>query len=1150
MRSQKNIYIALIAGAVAFTSCGDKGKGSGEEEAKKETKTLFKHLSPAETGVDFINTLVENDTASILTYEYIYNGSGVGVGDIDNDGLMDIYFTSNQGTSKLYHNLGNLKFEDITEKAGVGTSPWCSGVTMADVNNDGFEDIYVCKTTPLVSNAERANLLFINNGDMTFTEKGAEYGINNDGYSTTANFFDMDNDGDLDLFVGNHGTDVNFDIRDNHARKKEDEYTTDRMYENLGNGKFKDITAKAGMESFAFCLASAASDFNNDGLLDLYVSNDYFFPDFLYINQGNGTFKEQREDYMKHTATNSMGIDVADVNNDSKSDLIALDMLPESNYRRKTLMGPRNFDLYITRVIYGYGHQYMKNVLQLNRGDGQQFSEIGNYAGIEATDWSWAPLLADFDNDGYKDLYITNGYMREVTNYDFMEYEANYRNQHNNGLTAAQLAKELPEKKIPNYAFRNKGDLTFEDVSKQWGLNESLISNGAAYADLDNDGDLEIITCNVNDTATIYKNTSRETKGSHYIDVQLESGKGQHEAQGAKVFVYTESGTQMVEHMHNRGYQSSSTPLIHFGLGQDPNIDSIRVEWLGGMQTTVMSPKPDQKIVITDKDATPKKTDGDEGKYFTEIAGDLGINYKHQESAYVDFKREPLIPHMMSKKGPSMAVADVNRDGLDDFIITGAVGSKTTLFLQNGNGKFSEVSNMPWNLTNEDLGYEDIGALFVDVDNDGDQDLYLAAGSNEYDDLNSPYYQDRLFINNTEPGSRTVHFTNETVKRLPKMPNSSSVVCSSDWDGDGDLDLFVGGSVVPGSYPLSPRSYLLVNDNGRFEDNTRELCMDLMEPGMVSMAVFSDYNGDGKQDLVVAGRWTPVMFFQNTGNGFSQKTKELGLADQTGWWNSILPVDIDNDGDMDYVVGNKGLNSQMNSSKDKPCRVYYGDFDNNGDLDAICTQYYGNIEAPVYAKSEMEAQMKYYMSTLVKRHYEYANMDIHGLIARNKEGLQGVLDAKELGNVILINNGASFEMRRLPAAAQWSQIYGMQAVDVNMDGNMDIIAVGNSYDPKVEFGWDDASNGVVLLGDGAGQFTVAESTGFYAPYNAKSLVVINVLGRPVFLIGNNHEKIQAYALDKNNGTFESVWSHISPFGGYLSQSSRGPEEKLEASNNQ
>lgn len=1118
--------LPLILLAAQSCKSGEEKKTAEEVE---ETTPLFERLDPATCGVDFVNKLVETDSASILTYEYIYNGSGVGVGDIDNDGLQDLFFTSNQGTSRLYRNLGDMKFEDITEKAGVTTSSWCSGVTMADVNNDGLVDIYVCRSSAMASPAERANLLFINNGDLTFTEKGEQYGVNDPGYSTTGVFFDMDNDGDLDLFVGNHGDNIKFDIRDNHARKKENDYTTDHMYENMGNGTFSDITTKAGMESFAFCLAVVTTDFNNDGWMDLYVSNDYFFPDFLYINNGNGTFSEKLSDYMKHTATNSMGVDLGDMNNDGMLDLVALDMLPEDNFRKKTLQGARNFDLYITRVNYGYGHQYMKNVLQLNRGNGEMFTDIANYAGIEATDWSWSPLLADFDNDGEKDLYVTNGYMREVTDYDFMKYEANYRNQHQRGLTAAELAKYLPEKRIPNYAYRNNGDLTFENVSKKWGLDEPLISNGAAYVDLDNDGALDIVTCNINDPAAIYRNLSREQNGNHYLQVKLDPEKIHKDAPGTKVFVTAGGKTQMVEYMRTRGYQSSSTPVLHFGLGKAETVDEVRVLWPGGLVTQLSSVKADQTITITDKDAGPAQPDEVDEAWFVDLAQKLGIDHMHNESGFIDFKAEPLIPHMMSKKGPGIAVGDVNSDGLDDFIVTGAAGFETTLYLQSKNGKFTRQKNMPWS---REIECEDLGVLLFDADGDNDLDLYITAGSNEFAE-NSPLYKDRLYINNSS-GSN-VSFQ-ETVDALPEMYVSASVVTAADWDGDGDMDLFVGGGPRQGNYPLGARSCLLQNNGGKFTDVTSELCPRLIEPGMISMAVFADYNGDGKTDLAVTGKWMPIRIFENTGNGFIEKTEAVGLSGYTGWWNSLLPVDIDNDGDIDFIAGNQGLNSQFRTSDSKPLRLYYGDFDKNDDLDAICTQYYGNVEAPIYAMAEMARQMSYFMNSRIKRHYEYAGLNIELLLGETMGNKQGILDAKELASVVLLNNGGTFTVKRLPVEAQLSQVFGMQAVDVNNDGFLDILAVGNAYDTKVELGWDNSMNGLVLLGDGKGNFKSAPSTGFYTPYNAKSLAVINVGGKPVFLVGNNHEKMQVFGFNPDMIKNRSdLWMGIGAFGGYLSQ---------------
>ena len=1138
----------ILLGLVLFAaSCKqDDGETGSQSQQEDDAATLFRKVSSETSGIDFVNHFEENDSQNVTTYEYIYNGSGVGVADFNNDGLLDLYFSSNQGSSKLYMNRGDMKFEDVTEAMGVATTPWCTGVTLADVNNDGWMDIYVCKSTPFTSKEDRRNLLFINNQGKNFTESAEAYGIDNNGFSTSANFFDMEGDGDLDMFLGNHAEQVNHGLGEFNPRKKYDEFTTDRMYRNNGDGTFTDITASAGMESFAFCLSTALTDVNGDGYPDLYVSNDYFYPDFLYVNNGDGTFTEERDNYFKHMASSSMGSDAADINNDGRTDIVALDMLPEDNYRRKVLLGPANFDRYVTVWLTGYGHQVMKNVLQLSNGPEVPFSEVGNYAGIEATDWSWAPLLADFDNDGWKDLYVTNGYFRDVTDQDFMMHAANVRKTANRELTSAELAETLPSKRIANYAYRNNGDLTFENVSKSWGLDDKLISNGAAYADLDNDGDLEIITCNLNDPVTVYENLANEQNDNHYLQVQLKPYESNYSAIGAKVYLTIGESYQMVEHQLVRGYQSSSSPIIHFGLGSATSVDEVRVVWPSGKQTILSDVKADQQLVIDDEDASsPGENRYKMKPVFRDVADDLGIEFKHEESNYVDYKREPLIPHMYSKKGPGIAVGDVNGDGRDDFIVTAAAESTSELYLQTALGKFVVAPSQPWANSNR---FEETGCLMFDADGDGDLDIYLAAGSNEIDDLNSPFYQDRLFTNDG-----TGNFSHAK-KALPSMPTSTSVVTSADIDGDGDQDLLVGGSVVPGQYPISPRSYLLINNGGSFTDKTSEWCPPLQEAGLVSMAVFSDYDGDHKPDILLVGRWTPLRVFHNEGAKFKETTAELGLSDITGWWNSLLPVDVDNDGDLDYVAGNKGLNSQVRSSPQKPCRVYYGDFDDNNRLDAICTQYYGSVEAPVYAKAELEQQMSYYMNAKMKRHYEYAKMDIHSILPTGKKGLIGVLEAKELRSMVFLNEGNSFRPMPLPAVAQLSQLYGMTALDANNDGIQDLLIVGNSYDPKVEFGWDDALNGVVLHGDGNGGFIQWDNDGFHAPHNAMSFASIRVGDELHYLVGNNHEHMQAFGVTRDQkiysapaeasyamidvGENKNTKVELSTNAGYLSQSSR------------
>lgn len=1094
MMIKNTFYVILITSL--FISCNKKKQEEQASETRKDT--LFEKLSSSETGVNFTNVMIESDSVNVTTYQYIYNGSGVSVGDINNDGLQDLFFTSNQGDCKLFLNKGNFKFEDITEQAGINTSHFCTGTVMGDVNNDGFLDIYVCRSNPFFSDENRENLLFINQGDNTFKEMGKEYGVNNDGFTSNATFFDFDNDGDLDLFVGNHPIEFDSDIRKRSCYQEFTPKESDKLYENLGNGKFVDITKKAGIASYAFCLGIAISDFNADGKPDIYVANDYYGPDFLYINQGNGTFKEQHQNFFKRTSTNAMGCDAADFNNDGLVDFMVVDMLPKDNYRRKLLSGPTNFDYYILRWNTGYGHQSMKNSLQLNRGNGK-FSEISAFSGVEATDWSWAPLFADFDNDGWKDIYLTNGYYRDVTNLDFVAYEANFLKQKNRTMTVKELADVLPNKVTKNYAFSNNRDWTFSDVSKEWGLDFETVSMGAAYVDLDNDGNLDLIACNMNQPIHIYKNKSKNQH--NFIQCDFKGESVNKFGVGAKVIIHTQEGIQMAENYVTRGYNSSMAPMVHFGLGKS-KIDVLEVFWPNGKYQKIESPKINQKITLLEKEATSKWPEVQKGKekFFEERTANITPKIKHKESPFIDFKREPLLPRMFSKRGPDMAVADVNGDGLEDFFISGSTISAPELYIQKANGQFA-IQKGPWS---ENDGTEQTVVKFFDFNNDGYPDLYVGNGSNEYDDPNDIRYQDKLYINNK--GNFTL-----AQNVLPDMRINTGAVAIADINGDGFLDIFIGGNVKPGFYPMASKSYLLINDGGKFRDETQKLLPDLVNAPLINDAHWVDLNKDGVLELVIAGEWMPISVFEFENNQYKNKTKEFGLSKQLGWWTTLAFADLNNDGEIDIIAGNEGLNSQYRASPLKPIFIDYGDLDGNGSFEGMVSQFYLDVLAPIYSKEDLLMRMTAFMNRNYKYFETYARSNTSEILSK-ATNVEGRLEVNELRSIVFLQNKGTFEPKALPNAVQIAPLHDLYPIDINNDGYLDLIVVGNSFDNKIEQGWVDALNGAVLLGDGKGNFKEKENVGFFVPGIGKTIRKIAINNAPYLMVSNNNDAIQFFKI--------------------------------------
>ena len=886
---------------------------------------LFKLLDAKATGIKFSNDVNETESLNVLSYEYFYNGGGVAVGDINNDGLPDIMFTSNMGENKLYLNLGHMKFKDITKEACpelLGRSgAWKTGVTMADVNGDGLIDIYICYSGK-TDNDTRRNQLFINQGNNKFKEEAKAYGLDDPGYSTQAVFFDYDGDGDLDMFLLNHNIKKIDNMELARYRDQTDDLASNKLYRNDG-GHFTDVSKKAGIvqNPLTFGLGVAIADIDKDGWPDIYVTNDYNEPDYLYINNHDGTFTEKSQQMLRHVSHFSMGVDIADFNNDGFPDILTLDMLPEDNHRQKSLQLEENYESFALMQKQGLYKQYMRNMLQLNNGDGT-FSEIAQLAGLSNTDWSWCPLIADFDNDGYKDIFISNGYLRDYTNKDFLRYWGDYKIKK---AMAAEpfllmdLIKAMPSTSLPNYIFRNNHDLTFTNKQVDWGLNQATISSGAVYADLDNDGDLDLIVNNINQPASIYQNMSRENSKSNYIAVKLKGNGKNTNAIGAKVYVYTPGNMQYQEVNPNRGYLSCVSTTLNFGLGNNKMVDSVRIIWPNQTTQSLTSVKANQLLNIGYQSALkPYVASVAVTKpVFTKAAP--FIDFKPDEITINDFKRQLLMLFMYSKTAPVIAKADVNHDGLEDLFVSGIQGEAGKIYLQQAGGKYLEMSLNRGGAENTGTT---AAAVFFDANGDGFPDLYIAKGGYSLYEPNTPDLQDELYLNDGHG-----HFT-LSAKALPVV-NGSSKACVSpcDFDGDGDIDLFVGGRVIPGQYPLAPESYLLINDG---KGNFTKAEIPFSKIGMVTDAQWIDLNNDGRKDLVLCGEFMPVTILINTKDGFKDKTSDYFDAPLNGFWFKMVFADVNGDGKPDLIVGNLGSNSQIRASEKEPAELYYADFDSNG----------------------------------------------------------------------------------------------------------------------------------------------------------------------------------------------------------------------------
>lgn len=1063
-----------------------------------EEEKLFTKLDASKTGIDFRNEIVETTEHNVLTYEYYYNGNGVAVGDLNGDGLTDLFFTGNQNPSKLYINSGDMKFTDISASAGIGgKNAWRTGASLVDINGDGLLDIYVCYSA-FGSDEDRANQLFVNlgnddAGNPRFSEQAAEYGIDASGtYTSQAAFFDMDLDGDLDMFLLNHADGFYSPFfNTTKLRNLRHPKFGNRLYRN-DDGRFVDISADAGIygSGINFGLGISVSDLNNDGWPDIFVSNDFHEQDFVYLNNRDGSFSEVCKDIFAHMSRSTMGVDIADYNNDLLPDVIALDMLPETNYRKKILQGADEYDKYNLMVDSGYGHQNSRNVLQLHQGFDPQglpvFSEVGQLAGVDATDWSWAPLFADFDNDGWKDLFVSNGYLRDYTSLDFIKYDVaaafaeagrqgkdvSTREGYEKNMPLFDLIKKMPSTKIPNYIYRNNGDLSFTNESQNWGLDDLSISSGAAYADLDNDGDLDLIVCNNNDPVWIYRNNRAEAGNNNYLKLKLEGNGKNYFALGAKIVLRSASGAQMQEMYNVRGYQSSVDMTLHFGLGKDSLVDLVEIFWTADSVTRIENIRANQLLRIRRADASHyEKDDLEEPGYFTAIdPQQLGIDFIHRENEYVDIKFQLLLPYALSRQGPKLAVADVNADGLDDFFIGGAAEKSGALYIQQLNGRFLRSSVETWK---NDAIHEDVAAVFFDADGDGDQDLYVVSGGNEWRD-GVKGLEDRLYLNDSKG-----NFTRNTTA-LPELYYSGGCIAVTDFDKDGDLDLFIGGRTVPGKYPDPGISVILRNDyseeNGlRFKDVTKEIAGEaLSQAGMVTTAVWQDIDADGYDDLLIAGEWMPLRLFKNNaGKSLQDISSNAGLDSTDGWWCKILPADIDGDGDIDFILGNMGTNTQFRPTLTEPLITYVGDFNGDGKNDPILTWFVQGKSYPFNSRDELIEQMP----TLNKkflRYRDYANATISDIISPEQLEKSRKIYVYETRSSILLNNEGKFELKPLPPEAQFSMMQGILYRDFDGDGFDDILVAGNFYPFRVQQGRADAQIGTLLKGNGKGDFSPAD----------------------------------------------------------------------------
>jgi enediyne biosynthesis protein E4 len=1089
--------VVIVAFIVASSSC------------ERRAKTLFAIREGGDIGIDFENTITTTDSLNALSFEYIYNGSGVGVGDFNDDGLPDLFFGGNQVSSKLYLNRSAMKFEDITEKAGVTTTRWITGVSVIDINQDGRQDIYL-SVAGKTSEDNRKNLLFINqglkDGIPSFKESASAYGLDDNSYSTMAAFFDYDKDGDPDLYLVNNWLET-FNRNNLRAKRVNGEApSTDKLYRNNGDNTFTDVSREAGILIEGYGLGINIADLNNDSWPDVYVSNDFMSNDLIWINQQNGTFKNMAGEYLKHQTHNGMGIDIADFNNDELADVIVVDMLPPGHVRQKMMTPGQNYDHFYMSMQMGYEPQYMRNTLQLNRGliDGvPAFSEIAFLAGVAKTDWSWAPLFVDLDNDGWKDLFIANGYRKDVTDLDFIFFGMERDNPF--GTPEARKRKinsefeKIADVKLSNYVFRNTGSLRFEDKSVDWGFDFTTFTNGAAYADLDNDGDQDVITNNIDQAVIIYENhTSNERSAAHFIKLQsTEPG-----VFNQKIFIYTDGNSQYCEYTPYHGFQSTVSQEMHFGLGKSSVVDSIVIEYPDHSVLRYTNVPADTLIRFHSKNSMRSHSTRRNGAAPETFRFEKkeAVMYDHHETSPSDIKNTRTLLHELSRFGPCIAVGDINHDNREDLFIGGERGHSAQLKIQLTDGTFKRIQFAT------DSAHEDGAAHFFDADKDGDLDLYVGSCSpSSIEDAG----EHRMYLNDSNG-----NFTLST-DLIPNITTSASCVVSSDYDNDGDIDLFVGGRIKPNEYPLSPRSYILRNDNGKFVDATRILNDDLEFPGMVSSAAWLDIDNDNRKDLLIAGEWMPLRLFRNNGDRLQEVSSSAGLLNTEGWWNCVRAADVNKDGYIDIVAGNVGKNSYFEPIEKEPVQIVAKDFDKNGSIDPIIT-YYNSIEKERFVVHNRMVLLD--QVPMLKKRFEtfrqYATTPFKKIFSDDQLADATVMEAKVLASCIFINEKGTFRLVELPEVAQFSPTNDLVIDDVNADGHSDLILVGNNYAQETLFGRYDASFGTILLGDGKLNWreSPVHSNGFDASGDVRFIKKLNSVSEPTFILIRNNGPLTSFRL--------------------------------------